>query len=483
MPSAHDKIRRVSTHVADDSLTASTTPLQTTVFETDAQLKKHLDRTPASIKQLIVRFSIGAIAALTLVSMFTAFASRRVGTERAIEDARKATLYIAKGVIETNAQDGLFDGNLIALQTLDNRVRAAVISGSLVRVKLWASDGTILYSNEPRLIGQTFKLEADKAEMFATKDKVAKAEVSNLAAPENAYERQFTKLLEVYQLTETIQHKPVLFEAYFRYSAVTDVGRDLWKQFAPIAIGSLIALELIQVPIFITLARRLRAGQLQRERLLRHAIQSSEAERRRIASDLHDGVVQELTGVSLSLAAASRSGSDSDSADATKMGDASASLRSSIKSLRSLLVEIYPPNLHEEGLEFALGDLLGGVSNRGIAVKLDVDLGKADLSADTVGLMYRSAQEALRNVVAHSGAGRVRLVARVQGSVARVTVDDDGRGFTPGQIEGKTGDGHFGLRALAGLVADAGGKLSVLSAPGAGTRVEVKLPVRRDDQL
>ena len=159
------------------------------------------------------------------------------------------------------------------------------------------------------------------------------------------------------------------------------------------------------------------------------------------------------------------------------MADASSTIRSSIKSLRSLLVEIYPPNLHEEGLEFALGDLLGGVSNRGIAVKLDVDLGKAVLSADTVGLMYRSAQEALRNVVSHSGATRVRLVARVSDNVARVVVDDDGRGFTPEQIERTSSDGHFGLRALSGLVADAGGKLSVLSAPGAGTRVEVKLPI------
>ena len=463
----------MSTHVADEPRTSSAGPLQTTVFETDAQLKKHLDRTPASIKKLIIRFSIGAIAALTLVSVFTAFASRRVGTERAIADARNATFYIAKGVIETNADDGLREGDPVAISRLDNRVHAAVLSGSLVRIKLWTQDGTIIYSDEKALIGQKYVLDADKAEMFANNDVVAKAEVSDLTAPENAYERPFTKLLEVYQLTETMQHTPVIFEAYFKYSGVTDVGRDLWKQFAPIAIGSLIALEVIQVPIFITLARRLRAAQLQRERLLRHAIQASEAERRRIASDLHDGVVQELTGVSLSLAAASHS----ESADAPKMGEASSSIRSSIKSLRSLLVEIYPPNLHEEGLEFALGDLLGGVSNRGITVKLDVDLGKAELSADTVGLMYRSAQEALRNVVSHSGASRVRLVARVSGNVARVVVDDDGRGFTPEQIEHTDSDGHFGLRALSGLVAEAGGKLSVLSAPGAGTRVEVSLPI------
>jgi two-component system, NarL family, sensor kinase len=468
----------VSTHVADEPRTGAAPP-QTTVFESDAQLKKHLDRTPASVKQLILRFSIGAIAALTLVSVFTAFASRRVGTERAIADARSATYYIAKGVIETNAGDGLLRGEAAARQRLDNRVHAAVLTGSLVRIKLWSQDGTIIYSDQKELIGQKYVLDADKEEMFATHDIHAKAEVSDLTAPENFYERPFTKLLEVYQLTETIEHTPVVFEAYFKYSGVTDVGRDLWKQFAPIAIGSLIALEVIQVPIFVTLARRLRAAQDQRERLLRHAIQASEAERRRIASDLHDGVVQELTGVSLSLAAASRSESD----DAPKMGEASSSIRSSIKSLRSLLVEIYPPNLHEEGLEFALGDLLGGVSNRGISVKLDVDLGKAELSADTVGLMYRSAQEALRNVVSHSGASRVRLVAKVSGNIARVVVDDDGRGFTPEQIEHTNSDGHFGLRALSGLVADAGGKLSVLSAPGAGTRVEVKLPLSTGGQL
>lgn len=462
----------MSTPVVDESRSTAAAPLQTTVFETDAQLKKHLDRTPASIRQLIIRFSIGAVAALTLVSMFTAFASRRVGTRQAINDARNATYYITKGVVEPNADDGLFKQDPTAIALLDNRVKAAVLRDSLVRVKVWAPDGTILYSDESLLIGQRFTLDPDKASMFATGDTVAKAEVSNLAEPENAYERQFTKLLEVYQLTETVQHKPVIFEAYFRYDKVTSVGRDLWKQFAPIAIGSLIALELIQVPIFITLARRLRAAQLQRERLLRHAIQASEAERRRIASDLHDGVVQELTGVSLSLAA----GSYSDSADAPRMANASSTLRSSIKSLRSLLVEIYPPNLHEEGLEFALGDLLSGLSSRGMSVKLDVELNSAALTPDTAGLIYRSAQEALRNVVAHSGAAHVRLVARASGNEVRLIIDDDGRGFTPGQIEGKTGDGHFGLRALAGLIADAGGKLTVLSAPGAGTRVEVKLP-------
>ena len=122
----------MSTHVADEPRTGSAAPLQTSVFETDAQLKKHLDRTPASIKQLIIRFSIGAIAALTLVSVFTAFASRRVGTEQAIAQARNATFYIAKGVIETNADDGLITGNRAAQAHLNDRVQVAVLSDNLV---------------------------------------------------------------------------------------------------------------------------------------------------------------------------------------------------------------------------------------------------------------------------------------------------------------------------------------------------------------
>ena len=470
----------MSTHVADEPRTSSAAPLQTTVFETDAQLKKHLDRTPASIKQLIIRFSIGAIAALTLVSVFTAFASRRVGTEQAIADAKNATFYIAKGVIETNADDGLLTGDPAAIQRLDDRVHAAVLSGPLVRIKLWADDGTIIYSDQKELIGQKYDLGDDKAEMFATDDHVAEAEVSDLSAPENAYERPFTKLLEVYQLTETIQTHPGdlrgIFHVQRRHQrgtrpveAVrahrhrfadrprTDPGADLHHARPPAA-----------------------AAQLQRERLLRHAIQASEAERRRIASDLHDGVVQELTGVSFSLAAASRS----DSTDAPKMGEASSSIRSSIKSLRSLLVEIYPPNLHEEGLEFALGDLLGWRVQSRYRRKAR----RRSRQGRAFG-RYRRPHVPQR---AGSSSQRRQSLGRHPGSTRgqgqRQCRQDRRRRRRPrfhtrADRVTPTATATSACEPLSGLVAEAGGKMSVLSAPGAGTRVEVKLPVLTGGQL
>ncbi len=425
---------------------------------------------PISVRSLVGRFAIAGLVAFVFVAAFTAFASRRVGTEQAIEEARRAAYVSSVGLIRPVLGDDLLTMDAEALDRVDAVVRDSVLRGSLVRVKIWSGDGTIVYSDEPRLIGERFTLGDDEQAIFTNGEQGA--EVSDLSKPENRFETE-SKLLEVYSLTETASGTPLLFEAYFRYSGVTDVGRHLWAQFAPITIGALIVLELIQIPLAWSMARRLQASQRERERLLRHALEASDAERRRIASDLHDGVVQELTGVSLSLAAQGRS----DSIDRRQALDASAAIRASIKSLRSLLVEIYPPNLQEEGLQSAIGDLLSGLEARGIATRLDAEMGEDAVDAEASALVYRVAQEALRNVVSHAAATQVRVMLRVADGSIRLIVDDDGRGFSAGTLGERTADGHVGLRSLAGLVADLAGTLDVRSEPGDGTRVEVSIPI------
>ena len=187
-----------------------------------------------------------------------------------------------------------------ALDEVHTAIKNLVLQGSLVRVKIWSEDGTIIYSDEPRLIGQQFDLGDDELAVLLNGGQGA--EVSDLSEPENQYETE-SKLLEVYTHAETESGTPLLFETYFRYSGVTDVGQQLWSQFAPITLGALIVLELVQIPLAWSMARRLHASQQDQERLLRAALDASDTERRRIASDLHDGVVQELAGVSLALAA------------------------------------------------------------------------------------------------------------------------------------------------------------------------------------
>ncbi len=123
-----------------------------------------------------------------------------------------------------------------------------------------------------------------------------------------------------------------------------------------------------------------------------------------------------------------------------------------------------------------LGDLLGGLANRGLHVHLAAELNGADLPPEVVRLLYRTAQEALRNVVTHAGASHVRIALSVVDDVASIVIDDDGRGFTVDRMAVRVDEGHVGLRGLVDLIAEAGGQLAVLSAVDGGTRVEARIP-------
>jgi signal transduction histidine kinase len=305
---------------------------------------------------------------------------------------------------------------------------------------------------------------------------VIEAEVSDLSKPENRFERDRGKLLEVYLPVRAPNDDRLLFEAYYRYDAVSASGNRIWKSFAPVSIGALIALELVQIPFAWSLARRLRSRQRERERLLRQAVDASDAERRRIAGDLHDGVVQDLAGVAYQLAGSARRDGLPQPTTAL-LEDSAAQVRESIKSLRSLLVDIYPPKLAEAGLPAAITDLLAGVSSRGIEATCDVDGLQAALPDAVAGLLYRAAQEALRNAVTHAHPTRVHVTLESVAGAATLEVTDDGVGFTPADAAARASEGHLGLRGIADLVAGAGGRLDIDSTPGEGTRLRVEVPI------
>ena len=425
---------------------------------------------PISVRKFVLRFAIAGFVALVFVAMLTAVASRRVGTDQAIDEAQRVAK-VSSGIVTPYLDDGVVDmDDPEALSDLNDAVKNLVIQGSLKRVKIWREDGTIVYSDEPRLIGEQFELGADERGVLEKGG--TDAEVSDLSRPENRYETE-SKLLEVYSRAETrVGHAPPV-RGVLPLQRRHRVGRQLWSQFAPITIGALILLELVQIPLAWSMARRLHASQQDQERLLRAALDASDTERRRIASDLHDGVVQELAGVSLALAAQGKK----DSVDPQQVVQASADIRSSIKSLRSLLVEIYPANLEEEGLQSAVGDLLNVLAARGISTRLvaDLQVNRIDLEAST--LAYRVAQEALRNVVSHAAATEVRATIDVQDDSLILIIDDNGKGFSTDVLDERTADGHVGLRSLAGLAADLHGSLQVRSSPGTGTRVQVTIPI------
>jgi len=292
--------------------------------------------------------------------------------------------------------------------------------------------------------------------------------VTNVSKPENRFERKFGKLLEVYIPIETPSGRPLRYENYYYSSFVSARGRRIFRQFAPAMLGGLILLALIQLPLAWWLARRVQRGQEERERLLRRAIEASDVERRRIARDLHDGVVQDLAAVSYSLAAAAET---APSPFAAELRMAASETRQGIGQLRTLLVDIYPPELHRAGLESALRDLLAGCKARGLETSLEVDP-ELELGTEGEALFFRVAQEALRNVVKHAGARHARVAVQSHGGRAQLLVEDDGRGFDAAE---RAGDDHFGLRLVEDLARDAGARLEIDSAPGKGARVSVEV--------
>jgi signal transduction histidine kinase len=423
----------------------------------------------------VLQFTAVGLVAVAIVGLATAAASRRVGQREAIVDARTTTLVKAQTVVEPAVTDGLLIAQPAAVAKVDQAVRTGVLTGSLVRVKIWTRSGDIVYSDESRLRGSSYRLGAD--EIAAVDTGVIEAHVSDLSKPENRFERQFRKLLEVYLPIRAPSGTRLLFEAYYRYDAVSASGARIWRSFAPVAIGALVALELVQVPLAWSLAHRLRERQRERERLLQQALDASDNERRRIAGDLHDGVVQDLAGVAFSLAGASRT-EPGDGASAALLSRSAAQVRDSIKSLRSLLVDIYPPSLADAGLGSALTDLLAGMEARGVSTALDLERLPERLRDDVARVLWRSAQEAVRNVVSHAHASSLRVRATADESMATLDVVDDGDGFDPQLLPDRESAGHVGLRSIRDLVRDAGGTLGIDSSAGAGTHVRVEVPLR-----
>jgi two-component system NarL family sensor kinase len=424
-------------------------------------------------RSAVAQFAVSGLLATLLIGLIAVAVFRHVATDEAVRDAKAVTALAGEGIVAPEITAGVLSGTPADLRRLDRIVRDRVRRDGIVRVKLWSPDGRVIYSDEPRLVGTRYPLGGDEA--AALRGGGVEAEVSDLGRPENRYERSQGKLLEVYLPIRGPDGRPLLFEAYQRFSSVATSGRRLWLAFAPALLGGLLLLQLINLPLARSLARRLRQGQQERETLLRQALDASQTERRTIAADLHDGVVQDLVGVSFALAARAEGLNGSDPAATAALREGAAQTRASIRALRTLLVDIYPPSLHRAGLAAALGDLATTYSGRGLRTTVAVD-DELRLGETAERLLFRCAQELLRNAHRHGGAGTATIAVRGSGDHAVMAMRDDGRGFDPAVLAERSGEGHFGMRVLTDLVDDAGGTLEVASAAGEGTTVRVEVP-------
>jgi two-component system sensor histidine kinase UhpB len=211
--------------------------------------------------------------------------------------------------------------------------------------------------------------------------------------------------------------------------------------------------------------------EFERRDAARRALTAQEQERLRIARELHDEVGQTLTAIALEAERAAEAGSGADSESWQRVAGW---VQSSVEDLRRIARELRPEALDDLGLInafIALCNRVGTQAGLEITRRLPDRLPPHDPDIDLV--VYRVAQEALTNVMRHSGAARAEVDLEVRGEHLHLRVADDGRGIDERE-RGDLKTGLAGMRERAMLV---GGTLTIRSAPGQGTSVELDVPL------
>jgi signal transduction histidine kinase/ligand-binding sensor domain-containing protein len=242
--------------------------------------------------------------------------------------------------------------------------------------------------------------------------------------------------------------------------------------------GAVVALGLI---VFGFYQRRIlglkRANQAQ-ERFTQQLIDSQEGERKRIAAELHDSLGQSLLMIKNRVALGLKFWDDPAKAR-DQIEQIGGTVAESIKEVRQIAYDLRPYQLDHIGLSQALEELVERVSGSG-PIKFTASIAAMDdlYSADAAINVYRILQEALNNIVKHSGASQASVVVtRVEREVL-MEIQDNGKGFSVEASDVKGGNGTrrgFGLTGLEERARMLNGKLAVTSTPGQGTTVRLRM--------
>lgn len=205
-------------------------------------------------------------------------------------------------------------------------------------------------------------------------------------------------------------------------------------------------------------------------------LRAEEAERRRIARELHDETGQVLTAIRLELGLLARQVEGNVPAREA-LDRAIALTGTALETIRATVRGLRPAALDDLGLVPAVEALAEEFSGRtGVIVDLDAQAPPPDIAPEVEVALYRIFQEALTNVARHAEARRVQAFIRPEAGMMVLVVQDDGRGFDPSKAA-KAGDHRAGLTGMRERLLGLGGRLDVTTSPGQGVRLEARMPL------
>ncbi|MBL8208063.1 MAG: hypothetical protein JNM09_27770, partial [Blastocatellia bacterium] len=283
----------------------------------------------------------------------------------------------------------------------------------------------------------------------------------------------------------------------YTFKVIADNGEGLWNtEGASLRVvvlppfyrtGWFLALAVLSVSGVILAAFKYRVNQLEQRQAAQQAfsqqlIESQEAERKRIAGELHDGLGQNLLVIK-NRALFGLMPSDDVSRATAQLTDISTTVSQAIDEVRQIAANLHPYQLDRLGLTKALTAMVrkvSGATQLEIACSLDKLDGILPPTAEIN--LYRIVQECLNNIVKHAAATEASVQLRRLPSSLKLTIQDNGRGFVPAVVHSTSaGKGSFGLTGLAERARLLGGTLNIDSTPGNGTRITLTMAFPHED--
>jgi signal transduction histidine kinase len=401
------------------------------------------------------------------------FVAYQISRDVALRHAESRGTTFARAVAAPLVNSRLRAGDQHELSDFSEVMFNRLDEGTIVHIKVWDRDGRILWADTPGQRGRVHRLEPAVAQLVRTGG--AMASMSDLDRPENAGDRAAAPLLEVYVGTEDADGEPVLVQSYWAMSQIDTDVRAVMLRLAPLPVIALLLFAASLLPLAWSLARRVDTAQADSRKSLQHALSASDLERRRVARDLHDGVMQDVSAAGYALSAVGTALPADAETPRRLVGEVSTLLRQVGESLRSLVADIYPANLARDGLSVAVEELADRAADQGVTVHVDIPVeASRELSLGMSQLCYRVIREALRNVLRHAQATSAEVRAVIGDGEVLITVADNGRGLPEPRKD--SGGSSFGLRLLEDTLVDLGGELSLEPGAHGGAVLSATLP-------
>ena len=346
-----------------------------------------------------------------------------------------------------------------------------------LQISLLAKEGALqqlqLRNQRLQLDQQLYKLTQNKLALAKAGLLLAQSQLDIQAKQQEILQGNLL-VAEKSHKADSLQHLSEVqsLEIYTRKLQLSQRNTIIWSLAGLLLLAALLGYSSYRRSRLKAEARLQAAALQQQEQSAKAVIAAEEAERSRIARDLHDGLGQMMSATKLNLSAWARQNQFNSEEQELAFSNIVSLVDSSYNEIRSVSHNMMPNALLKNSLAAAVRDFVNQMDQRSIKVNLYAEGLENRLDSNTETVLYRVIQECVNNVIKHSGANTLDISLIRDAHAITATVEDNGRGF----VSGKTGDG-IGLKNIRTRMAFLKGTVDFSSQPGQGTLVALYVPL------